>query len=263
MTGMTVGVFRSSRSAEEAVSQLKQLGIAPDRITVLTPGSFSALAQVPTSDTEQEGMGPALAGAISGALGLGLGVALFVPGIGPITVLGALAAGLLGAGGAAAGAAVGATLEAQSLSGLLPIDELYVYEDALSKGRTLVLVSAGHQSDDVWRVLKDSGAESIDAAREDWWVGIRDAERLEYAGTDGQTEFGSREEALFRQGFEAALRLLSQGKSEEEIEDMIQDEYPALCNQHLFVRGYKRGLAEGRRRKEATTQKAMEEEPPA
>jgi hypothetical protein len=151
---------------------------------------------------------------------------------------------------------VGARLEAQSLSGLLPVDELYVYEDALSKGRTLVLVSAGERSADVWRALEASGAESIDAAKEDWWVGIRDAEKLEYSGPDGAAEPGSREEALFRQGFEAALRLLSQGKSEEEIEDMIQDEYPMLCRQHLFVRGYKRGLAEGRLRKDASAQKA-------
>jgi hypothetical protein len=83
MTGMTVGVFRSTRAAEMAVSQLERLGIVLDRVTVLTPGSSSGLARVPTSDTEQEGMGPAHAGAISGALGLGLGVALFIPGIVP------------------------------------------------------------------------------------------------------------------------------------------------------------------------------------
>lgn len=103
---------------------------------------------------------------------------------------------------------------------------------------------------DVWSTLEACGAESIDRAREDWWVGIRDAEKLEYPGPDGTEELGSRDEALFRQGFEAAARLRSRGKSDEEVEDMVRDEYPELCNSHLFVRGYKRGIAEERRRRE-------------
>jgi hypothetical protein len=261
MSGMTVGVFRSMAAAEEAVSTLERLGIARERITVLTPGSSACIDRVPTSDTEQEGMGPALAGAISGGLGLGLGVALLIPGVGPITVLGALAAGLMGAGGAAAGAAVAATLEAHSLSGLLPADELYVYEDALSKGRTVVIVSAEDRSAEVSNALEAGGAETIDRAREDWWVGIRDAEKLEYSGPEAMPEPGSKDEGVFRQGFEAAARLRSRGKSDEAIEDMIRDEYPELCNEHLFVRGYKRGIAEGRRRKQGRAGPASGEPP--
>jgi hypothetical protein len=248
MSGTTVGVFTSIQAAEGAVTRLKELGIDENRITVLIPGeSLHKLEEVPTTPTEQEGMGPALAGAIAGGLGLGVGVAIFLPAVGPITVLGAVAAALLGAGSAAAGAAAGASLENASMDGLLPVDELYIYEDALSKGRTVVVVSGRSHVEKAHSVLVEAGAESIDAAKEDWWVGIRDAERLEYSGDARE---GNKEEHDFRRGFEAALRLAQRGKSNDEIEDLVQEEYPELRGEQAFVRGYKRGLAYWRRREE-------------
>jgi hypothetical protein len=103
-----VGVFHTVESALHAVNALRASGIQNDRISVFTPGSTPhPLSSVETSDTEQGGMGAAMAGSILGALGLGIGVMLFVPVIGAVSVLGALAAGLMGAGGIAAGAPSG------------------------------------------------------------------------------------------------------------------------------------------------------------
>ena len=52
-------------------------------------------------------------------------------------------------------------------------------------------------------ILADAGAETIDAAREEWWIGLRTAEAEHYRSLGG--EFESVEEE-YRRGYEAALR---------------------------------------------------------
>ena len=112
-------IFNSRADAERAVEGLRSAGFGEDRISLLTPGtSQEKLDDVPTTETEQPGMGKALGGAVGGALGvaggLHLGAAaasLFLPGVGPVFAVGIVAGLLLGAGGAATGAAVGGALE--------------------------------------------------------------------------------------------------------------------------------------------------------
>src|SRR4030095_13635546 len=64
----------------------------------------------------------------------------------------------------------------------IPRDELFVYEEALRRGRSVVVAS----TDDAEiagsaRVALDrAGAESVDAARDAWWIGLRDAEAEHY-----------------------------------------------------------------------------------
>ena len=137
-------------------------------------------------------MGSAMGGAVGGALGVAGGMhigatlaSLLVPGVGPVLAAGVIGAALLGAGGAAAGAAAGGALE-DSIEGL-PHDELFVYEDALRQGRSVVIVVTQDeaQADTARGVLAQAGAESVDAARESWWVGLRDAEEEEYTGQGG------------------------------------------------------------------------------
>src|SRR5688572_17093509 len=171
-----VGVFQTEEGILQALERLRAAGIQNNRISVFTPGpTRHPLSSVETSDTEQGGMGAAMAGSILGALGLGMGVILFVPVIGAITVLGALAAGLMGAGSAAAGAAVGSILERKSLEGLIPVDQLYIYEDALARGLSIVLVTPDDAlAAETLQILKAAGAESIDSARENWWLGLKD-----------------------------------------------------------------------------------------
>ena len=97
--------------------------------------------------------------------------------MGPIIAAGAIALGLLGV---VAGSAVGNRLD-ETLSKGLPTDELYVYRDALRRGRSVVVVTVqdDEQAERVRPLLADLGAESVDAAREEWWIGLRDAEEAD------------------------------------------------------------------------------------
>ena len=116
--------------------------------------------------------------------------------------VGGLAALLAGIGGAAAGQAI-----EETLVGGLPKDELHLYEEFLRQGRTVVIILAPDEdrAERARGLLQDAGADSLDAARETWWVGLRDAEALAYSPED-PARF-AKDEAAFRQGFEMALRL--------------------------------------------------------
>jgi hypothetical protein len=145
----------------------------------------------------------------------------------------------MGLGGAVAGAMAGEALE-KALSTGLPKDELFIYEDALRKGRTVLLVLADNeeQADRVRDVSAQAGAESLDAAREHWWLGLRDAEAETYMTQGGDF---TRDEALYRQGFEAALRAETADLSDEAAMKALQTHYPRLSGEEAFRRGYARG----------------------
>ena len=241
------GIFKSSAEAEGAVEALRTAGIGEDRISLLTPGtSQRRLDDVPTTETEQEGMGKAVGGVVGGALGvagglhLGAAVAsLLIPGVGPVLAAGLVGAALLGAGGAATGMAAGGALEDSMAEGL-PHDELFVYEDALRRGRSVVLVVADDEvSEGVSRDLfKEAGAESVDAARDEWWVGLRDAEEAEYTVDGG--DFGA-DEPVFRRGFEASLHPRARGRAYDEDAERLRECFGAECEDSAFRRGYERG----------------------
>ena len=88
-------------------------------------------------------MGKAIGALAGGGIGITGGSLLMalVPGLGPITALGLLGAAVLGAAGATVGASVGERWKTPSTEGL-PEDEIFVYEDALRKGRSVVIVLA-------------------------------------------------------------------------------------------------------------------------
>lgn len=242
------GIFKSRSDAERAVEQLRALGISEERISFLTPGTTQQEldASVPTTETEQPGMGKALGGTVGGALGiagglpLGAAVAsLFVPGVGPILAAGLVGAALLGAGGAATGMAAGGALESSVAQGL-PHDELFVYEDALRQGRTVVLVVGedDEQAGAARGALVQSGAESLDAARESWWVGLRDAEEAEYTG---QGRDFKADEHPYRLGFESSLHPSARGKSYDEDAERLRRCHGDVCSTDAFRRGFERG----------------------
>lgn len=207
------GIFPSRAAAEQAVKEIYSLGIPNDRIALLTPGMSDEQVKnaVPTADSEQPGMGQAMGGVVGGAMGVAggatLGAAaasLLVPGIGPVIAGSILGAALLGAGGTATGVAAGGALERELEAGL-PHDEIYLYEDALRQGRSVVVAFVDNEGAiySVRGALAGAGAESIDDARENWWIGLRDAEEAEYQ-TSGRTF--STDEPNYRRGFESALR---------------------------------------------------------
>ncbi len=240
-----VGIFTSLEKARGAIKQLKSLGILDQRLVLLTPGSNAseAEAEVRTIDAEAPGIGQALGATVGGAMGVAggytLGAAaasLMVPGVGPIIAAGILSAAILGIGGAATGAAVGESME-ENIDVGLPHDETFIYEDALRKGRSVLIAFVDDELEDrVRNVLAQSGAESIDSAREEWWVGLRDAEEEQYQaqGRDFKTA-----EVSYRRGFEAALNRRYRGKSSEE----VAPEFDGASSDEAFRRGYERGQA--------------------
>jgi hypothetical protein len=144
------GIFDSRAAAEQAVRQIHLLGIPNDRIALLTPDMSKKQVEqeVPTDDTEAPGEGEALGGVVGGAMGvaggasLGMATAsLIIPGVGPVIAGGILGAAILGVGGTATGMAVGEALDEALMEGL-PHDELYVYEHALRRGRSVVIAFA-------------------------------------------------------------------------------------------------------------------------
>jgi hypothetical protein len=249
-----VGIFSERAGIEKALAQVRALGIGEDRISVLTPGDSSAALQgVPTTEAEQPGMGPALGAVVGGAVGAATGLPLgtaaasvLIPGIGPVVAVGILGATLLGAGGAAAGAAIaGASLE-ESLRQGLPKDEVFVYEDALRQGRSLVIVLAADEAEAarLREALVRADAESVDAARERWWIGLRDAEEASYTAEGRDFR---RDEAVYRRGFQAALAPETRGRGYNEVVAFLRARYPEDHAIDAFRRGYERGRQYDRR----------------
>jgi len=236
------GIFTSMQDAEKAVEKLRLSGFNEENLVLLIPGlPQQQLDAVPTEDAEQPGMGKAIGSVVGGAVGLAAGAAManvFLPGVGPVIALG-LGAGGLGVGGALAGAAGGGALENLLVRGL-PKDEIFLYEDALRQGRAVVIVLCRDDEhvDRSRNIMATGGAESIDAAREKWWIGLRDAEAAQYAAP--RTAF-EKDEQLYRSGFEAALHPEFRGKSPDQAAGALQRRFPKICNEEPFRRGYARG----------------------
>ena len=246
------GVFRARKSAEDAVEEVRKSGIAADKITLLIPGTANQVDKevqsVPVDSAEQPGMGKGLGALAGGGVGIVGGAMLvaLVPGVGPITAVGMLGAAILGAAGATIGATVGNTLEKSTTTGL-PEDEIFVYEDALRQGRSVVIVMADNTESAtlVRDQLKMHGAESVDAAREQWWIGLRDSEESHY--TKSGKSF-TEDEKYYRLGFEAALHAKRRcvefdqvsGEMNAALED-VQREHPGVQLEEAFTRGYQRG----------------------
>jgi Protein of unknown function (DUF1269) len=149
--------------------------------------------------------------------------------------IGILAGILLGAIGAVGGGAVGAALESATSEGV-PENELFIYEDALRKGCSVVVVMV--EDDDVNAVrgaLEFAGAETVDRAREMWWLGLRDAEKERYSADGSVFEHDERD---FRTGFEAALRSRNRNRSYEECYQELEVD---ARDSAAFRRGYERG----------------------
>jgi hypothetical protein len=242
-----VGVFKSRSDATRSAAELAPLEIPKARINILTPEvTDKEIAAVPTVAGEQPGMGEAMGMVVGGAMGIagggGLAPAIagfLVPGVGPVLGIGILAGTLLGAIGAVGGCAVGGALESETSEGL-PEDELFIYEDALRKGRTVVVVMA--EDDDANAVrgaLELAGAETVDRAREMWWLGLRDVEKERYTAAGADFE---RDERAFRGGFEAALQLRNRNRSSGECYQELGERDARVYESEAFSHGYDRGL---------------------
>jgi hypothetical protein len=222
------GIFPSHDAAERAVRRLASLGIPQDRLTLLTPGTdVRRLASVPVDEGEAPGTGAAI-GAVTGvATGAGVGlpigaaVSVVVPGIGPIIAFGLLGAALFGAGGAAIGNALENTLTQG-----VPRDDLFVIEDALRGGQSVVIAFVDDEATALraHSALADQGGLDFDIARDRWWSALPEAER---------GRFEPVEEHVYRCGFEAAQWC----DDRENVRPLHGD----LVDQPAFQRGFDRG----------------------
>jgi hypothetical protein len=243
------GIFDSRADAERAIQQIQSLGIPNDRIALLTPemSKKQVEQEVPTDDTEAPGEGKVLGGVVGGAMGIGggasLGMAtasLIIPGVGPVIAGGILGAAILGVGGTATGMAVGEALDEALMDGL-PHDELYVYEQALRRGRSVVIAFADDEetAERVRDAFENARAESIDVARENWWRELRAAEEANYNSNGGDFR---PDEILYRRGFEAALNAKMRDRPYEEAASNLKVLYGEACDDDAFRCGYERGL---------------------
>jgi hypothetical protein len=244
------GVFGSQTDAQRALVQLRSLGLGDDRLTLLTPGGVDTHEpEVPVASAEQPGMGKAMGALVGTAAGISAGpllVAALIPGVGPITAVGLLGGAVAVAAGASVGAVAGEKLEEATTDGL-PEDEIFVYEDALRQGRSVLIALAADEAEAaVFReLLKAEGAESIDAAREKWWIGLRSAEHEHYSSRG--RKFGD-DEKFYRLGFEAALHARTRCKEydqtlaemDRKIEE-LEEKHPGVDLAEPFRKGYERG----------------------
>jgi hypothetical protein len=253
---VVTGVFESRTDAEKAVNQLRTFGLPPDAIGLITPGSRPETVEraVPITDTEEPGMGRAMGAAVGGAMGaaggatLGLAAAsLALPGIGPVIAFGMIGAALLGAVGAATGAALGNELE-EHLGEGVPHEDVFLYEDALRHGRSIVIAHVDDdRADRAREVIKNSGAADLDTLREQWWAELRDGERSHYHTEERDFD---RDESTYRRGFQAALHPNRRGKDYTAVEEELRSSYGADELDTGFREGYERGLAYHSRERE-------------
>ena len=93
--------------------------------------------------------------------------------------------------------------------------------------------------------MKREGAESVDAAREQWWIGLRSAEESHYSKSG--KNFAD-DEKFYRLGFQAALHAKARcmefdqvsGEMNAALED-VQRDNPGADVEEAFTRGYQRG----------------------
>jgi len=246
------GVFQSRDDAERVLREAQAAGVSSDRLTLLTPGSAAEINKeveaVPVDTSEQPGMGKAIGALMGGGVGLTGGALLvaLVPGVGPVTALGLLGAAILGAAGAVVGAEAGDKAE-NSMSRGMPEDEIFVYEDALRKGRSVVvgLADNDESAKRLRELFNSRGAESVDAAREQWWIGLRSTEESRYPQSGRNF---NQDEKYFRMGFEAALhartRCMEFDQVSAEMDAALADvkeQNPGVDVEKPFVHGYQRG----------------------
>jgi hypothetical protein len=217
-------VFTSRAAAQQAAQNLSGVGIPTEHISVLSPDGIDQQAEkVPVTPAEQPGMGGAFGGVVGGAVGIAGGVQLgtaaasiAIPGVGPVIAIGLFGAAIMGATGVMAGMQIGKKLD-DSLSEGLPEDELYVYKDALRRGHSVVIALAEDdwQAREARRACAQAGAESVDQARQDVWLGLRDVRAEKYDDPEGHDGRPLSEQSTSKQP--SAERRSSERPSSEDV----------------------------------------------
>ena len=231
------GVFSSRDNAQRALTALGSIGVPDAKTSLLTPGDMRQQAEWVRFDAAES------PGADKGQPGL---TSAFLPGVGWVTAAGALAIAILRAAGARVDAARGGSPN-DDLVEVLPEEEIFVYEDALRDGRSVVIALAedAAAAEPIRTSLVKQGAEASDARRQQWWMGLRDSEREHYSASGRNF---TQDEKFYRLGFEAALhartRCMEFDQVSAEMDSRLEDlerQYPDTEIEEPFTRGYRRG----------------------
>ena len=243
---IVTGIFKSRADAETAVNELRATNIDTDHIGFLTPdmSEREVEARAPVTDSERPGLGKAMGAVVGGAMGAASGAtlgaaaaSLLVPGVGPVIAAGVLAAALLGAAGAATGAVAGDAAE-EALGEGLPHEDLFVYEDALRRGNSVVIAFVDDGEDRTRDIMRRHGSFDVDELRDNWWQERRNDERTAYQQVGGDFD---RDEDNYRRGFQAALHTKRRGKTYDEAQQELRNSYSDAELDSAFRQGYERG----------------------
>jgi hypothetical protein len=134
-------MFDSYSDAQQAVTELRRLGVDDDDVSLIANNADGSHGEhrEHSETAEDAGKGAATGGLIGGAGGLlaGLGM-LAIPGLGPVVAAGWLASTLVGAGvGAAVGGTAGGIVGALKDNGESE-DDAHVYAEGVRRGGTLL-----------------------------------------------------------------------------------------------------------------------------
>jgi hypothetical protein len=241
------GIFKSAADAHRATHRLQSV-LSRDKITLLIP---AAPAKAEGSVDMYADERPVMGRSMSRGSGVGIAdrvevaaVTATVPGVGPVIALGMLGGALLGFFGAKADQATNRVAR-EGLSE----HEFFVYEEALRQRRSVLIAVCANEATaaSVGEILEDEGAEAVDAVRELWWLGLRNAEQEHYSQGDAKFE---RDEKFYRQGYEAALHAKYRCKEYDQILgemqfdlEEVQRRYPGDDLEKPFLKGFERGRA--------------------
>jgi hypothetical protein len=193
-----VGVFQSVTQAEPTIDAFLSSGIS-DEMPMLLSADAPQGKLVPISECEGPTPAKAMGSLVGGALGMGAGFVLgafagsaIIPGVTPESA-GLITSTLFGVGGALGGFVLAGLLEDCSSEGL-PEDEFLIYEDALRRGRSVVIAMASDdaQASAIRHLFSNHGAESVDAAHKQWWVGAHAAQYSAGGSHSNSTRASSR-----------------------------------------------------------------------
>jgi uncharacterized membrane protein len=159
INNMIFGIFANSDDAGNAVAELKGKGYDVSVITRDKKGEIkeTEVNDMPGGDVAEGAVTGAAVGGLAGILAGAVGLA--IPGIGPLFVIGPLAASW-GLTGAALGALTGGLVAALTKVGLSE-EVAQGYEERVKAGDVLLVVDADSNTEDVQSIFKQHNAEEI------------------------------------------------------------------------------------------------------
>ena len=214
-------IFRTDDNYELAIRKLVLLGVPDREINVLMPDLHGESAR--TSESKDAWF--------------------FVRGVGRVIATGDRAKALLKSVAARReGNAGPAEVTEPSVEGGLPLDDFFVFEDALRTHEKVVFVSAPerHQWEKIDAALDECGGKVVHQAREEWWTEFCKREERAVATGDAPHDV---DDYVFRLGFEVALHPSRRGMTFEDAREGFRETHPEACDVESFRRGYTRGEA--------------------